>query len=113
MPYSLFIDPPLSHVGVTETEAQQGNYPFKVSRIISKDGVKNQILKPTDGIMKAIINSDTNRIVGCTLFCDDAIEIINIVNIAMKSGQPYTFLRDFFFTHPGINEYRNKLFCFD
>ena len=55
----------------------------------------------------------TGKIMGCTLFCADASEMINIVNVAMKSGQHYSFLRDFIFTHPSMSEVLNQLFTFD
>ena len=47
---------------------------------------------------------------GCTLFCTDAPELINMVAMAMKTGQTYTFLRDFIFTHPSMSEGLNQLF---
>ena len=63
-----------------------------------------------DGMLKAVINSHTGRIVGCTLLCIDAPEVINTVALAMKTGQHYSFLRDFIFTHPSMNEGLNELF---
>ena len=113
VPYCVFIDPPLAHIGITEAEAEQNGYPFKVSRIIIAGISGSHNLKQTDGMMKAIINTDTKRIMGCTLFCDDAIEIINVVNVAMKTEQPYTFLRDFIFTHPSMSETLNELFAIE
>lgn len=64
-------------------------------------------------MLKAIVDAHTGKIMGCTLFCADASEMINIVNVAMKSGQHYSFLRDFIFTHPSMNEVLNQLFTFD
>ena len=59
---------------------------------------------------KAIINNHNGKIMGCTLFCADASEIINIVAMAIKTGQNATFLRDFIFTHPSMSEGLNQLF---
>ena len=59
-----------------------------------------------------IIDADTKKILGCTLFCPESSDIINIVAIAMKTGQDYTFLRDFIFTHPSMSESFNDLFRF-
>ena len=63
--------------------------------------------------LNAIIDSQSGRVLGCTLFCADSSEVINIVNMAMKTGQIYTFLRDFIFTHPSMGEGLNELFSID
>jgi pyruvate/2-oxoglutarate dehydrogenase complex dihydrolipoamide dehydrogenase (E3) component len=67
-------------------------------------------LGETEGLMKAIIDNKTHQILGCTLFSPDSSEVINIVAAAMKTGQDYTFLRDFIFTHPSMSEALNDLF---
>lgn len=108
--YAIFIDPPLAHIGITEEEALRRGYSFKVSRLPTTSVVRSRILKHTDGMLKAIVNNHNGKIMGCTLFCADASEIINIVAMAMKTEQHYTFLRDFIFTHPSMSEGLNKLF---
>ena len=108
VPYTLLVVPPLAHIGITETEAEQKEYPFKVFRVVVSD-----TLRQTNGIMKAIINTDTGRIIGCTLFCDKANEVINLVNLAMKTELHYTYLQNFIFTHPSISEKLNLLFTIE
>ena len=111
--YSVFIDPPLSHVGLTEEEAIKRGYSFKVSRLPASALPRARTLQQTDGILKAIVDSHSGRIMGCTLFCAESSEVINVVNMAMKTGQHYTFLRDFIFTHPSMGEGLNDLFSID
>lgn len=108
--YAVFIDPPLAHIGITEEEALKKGYSFKVSRLPATSVVRSRTLQQTDGTLKAIINNHNGKIMGCTLFCADASEIINIVAMAMKTGQDATFLRDFIFTHPSMSEGLNQLF---
>lgn len=108
--YAVFIDPPLAHIGLTEEEALRRGYSFKVSRLSATSVVRSRTLKQTDGMLKAIINNHNGKIMGCTLFCADAPEIINIVAMAMKTGQDAAFLRDFIFTHPSMSEGLNQLF---
>lgn len=108
--YAVFIDPPLAHIGITEEEALRRGYSFKVSRLPATSVVRSRTLKHTDGMLKAIVNKHNGKIMGCTLFCAEASEIINIVAMAMKTEQHYTFLRDFIFTHPSMSEGLNKLF---
>lgn len=110
VPYAVFIDPPLAHIGLTEEEALKRGYSFKVSRLPATSVVRSRTLKQTDGMLKAIVNDHSGKIMGCTLFCAEAPEIINIVAMAMKTGQHYTFLRDFIFTHPSMSEGSNELF---
>lgn len=109
VPYAVF-DPPLAHIGLTEEEALKRGYSFKVSRLPATSVVRSRTLKQTDGMLKAIVNDHSGKIMGCTLFCAEAPEIINIVAMAMKTGQHYTFLRDFIFTHPSMSEGLNELF---
>lgn len=110
VPYAVFIDPPLAHIGLTEEEALKRGYSFKVSRLPATSVVRSRTLKQTDGMLKAIVNDHSGKIMGCTLFCAEAPEIINIVAMAMKTGQHYTFLRDFIFTHLSMSEGLNELF---
>ena len=110
VPYAVFIDPPLAHIGLTEEEALKRGYSFKVSRLPATSVVRSRTLKQTDGMLKAIVNDHSGKIMGCTLFCAEAPEIINIVAMAMKTGHHYTFLRDFIFTHPSMSEGLNELF---
>ena len=63
-----------------------------------------------DGLLKAIIDKNTGKIVGCMLFAPDTGEVIYTVAIAMKAGLVYTFLRVFIFTHPSMSEALNDLF---
>lgn len=69
-------------------------------------------LGETDGLMKCIIDKQTSKILGCTLFAPQSGEVINIVALAMKTGKDYTILRDFIFTHPSMSESLNDLFDF-
>lgn len=110
VPYAVFLDPPLAHIGITEEEALKKGYAIKVSRIPATSIVRSRTLQQTYGMLKAIINTHSGKIIGCTLFCADASEIINIVAIAMKTGQHHSFLRDFIFTHPSMSEGLNDLF---
>lgn len=110
--YAVFIDPPLAHVGINEEEAKKKGFNYKVSHISPAGIPRARTLQQTDGLLKAIIDGDNGKILGCTLFCADASEMINIVAMAIKAGQSYTFLRDFVFTHPSMSEALNDLFDF-
>lgn len=110
IPYAIFTDPPLAHIGLTEEEALKRGYPIKVSRLPASAVPRARTLQSTDGILKAIVNTDTDRIIGCTLFCANAPELINLVAVAIKTEQKSSYLRDFIFTHPSMSEGLNTLF---
>lgn len=110
IPYAIFTDPPLAHVGMTEEEAIRKGYSVRVARLPASLIPRARTLQSMDGMMKAIVESHTGRILGCTLLCADAPEVINTASLAIRSGLPYTFLRDFIFTHPSMSEGLNSLF---
>ena len=108
--YSVFIDPPLSRVGLNEEEARRQNRDLIVKKLPVMAIPRAKTLGETDGLLKAIIDKNTGKILGCVLFAPDSGEVINTVAVAMKTGQDYTFLRDFIFTHPSMSEALNDLF---
>lgn len=109
--YSVFIDPPLARIGLNEEEARKQNLDIIVKKLPVTAIPRAKTLGETDGLLKAIIDKNTKKILGCTLFAPDSSEVINTVAVAMKTGQDYTFLRDFIFTHPSMSEALNDLFA--
>jgi pyruvate/2-oxoglutarate dehydrogenase complex dihydrolipoamide dehydrogenase (E3) component len=108
--YSVFIDLPLSRIGLNEEEARRQNRDIIVKKLPVMAIPRAKTLGETDGLLKAIIDKNTGKILGCVLFAPDSGEVINTVAVAMKTGQNYTFLRDFIFTHPSMSEALNDLF---
>ena len=108
--YSVFIAPPLSRIGLNEEEARWQNRDIIVKKLPVMAIPRAKTLGETDGLLKAIIDKNTGKILGCVLFAPDSGEVINTVAVAMKTGQDYTFLRDFIFTHPSMSEALNDLF---
>ena len=108
--YSVFIDLPLSRIGLNEEEARRQNRDIIVKKLPVMAIPRAKTLGETDGLLKAIIDKNTGKILGCVLFAPDSGEVINTVAVAMKTGQDYTFLRDFIFTHPSMSEALNDLF---
>ena len=109
--YSVFIDPPLARIGLNEEEARKQNLDIIVKKLPVMAIPRAKTLGETDGLLKAIIDKKTGLILGCMLFAPDSSEVINTVALAMKTGQDYTFLRDFIFTHPSMSEALNNLFA--
>ena len=110
IPYSVFINPPLSRVGMTEKEAIEKGYEVKTGKLEAMAIPKGKIEGVTDGLLKTVVDAKTDKILGCTLLCNTSHEMINIVAVAMKAEQKYTFLKDMIFTHPTMSEALNDLF---
>ncbi len=110
VPYSVFIDPVLSHVGLNEKMAKEQGVAYKVVSLPAAAIPRARVVQQTDGLLKALVDPETKEILGCTLFCAESSEMINIVRVALEAKLPYTFLRDTIFTHPSMSEALNDLF---
>lgn len=110
VPYSVFIEPVLSHVGLNEKTAKEKGIDYKLASIPAAGIPYARIIKQTDGLLKALVDPETDEILGCTLFCADSSEMINTVRIAMEAKLPYSRLKDNIFTHPSMSEALNDLF---
>lgn len=108
--YSVFIDPPLSHVGLTEEEALRTGHNIKVGKMLTASISRTMTTGQTEGMLKTVVDTDTNKILGCTLFCAESSEVINLVSLAMRLNADYTILRDNIFTHPSMSEALNDLY---
>lgn len=108
--YTVFIDPPLSHVGLNETQARKTGKEIKVASMLAASMPRTRTIEQTEGILKAVVDAESGKILGCTLFCAESTEVINTVSLAMRLGLDYTFLRDSIFTHPSMSESVNDLF---
>lgn len=110
VPYSVFISPAFSRVGLNEDEARKAGYNIKVLKMKTAMIPKAKVLKNPNGMLKAIINQDNNQILGAMLFCEESYEMINIIKLAMDLNAEYTVLRDNIYTHPTMSEAFNDLF---
>ena len=110
-PTTTFTEPPLSHIGLTETVAAQSGRSYKVLKLKTEAIPKAKILGQTDGLLKAIVDSDSGEILGVTLFCAESHEIINLFKMAIDHKIPASYIKNQIFTHPTIAEGLNDLFA--
>jgi pyruvate/2-oxoglutarate dehydrogenase complex dihydrolipoamide dehydrogenase (E3) component len=103
VPYSLFTDPELARVGLSEREAQAKGIGYRLFKIPMLADLRTRTLAETRGFMKALVGND-DRILGFTVFGVDGGEIMSAVQIAMIGGLPYTAVRDAILTHPTLME---------
>lgn len=110
IPYSVFIDPAFSRVGLSEREAREQGFDVKIAILKVAAIPRAHVTNETNGMLKAVVDGQTDQILGVTLFCAESYEMINIVKLAMDAKLPYTFLKNQIFTHPTFSETLNDLF---
>lgn len=110
VPYSVFLNPPFSRVGMSEQEAKDKGYRVKVAKLMAAAIPKAQVTGQPSGLLKAVIDEENGQILGAHLFCEESHEMINLVKLAIDAKLPYTVLRDMVYTHPTMSEAFNDLF---
>ncbi len=110
VPYCLFTDPELAHIGLHETDAQSQNISYRLFKVPMEANLRARTLSETRGFLKALVEADSDRILGFTAFGVGAGEIMSAVQVAMIAGVPYTVLRDAVLTHPTLTEGLSGLF---
>jgi pyruvate/2-oxoglutarate dehydrogenase complex dihydrolipoamide dehydrogenase (E3) component len=103
IPYCLFTDPELAHVGMTESEARTKGVPYRIARMPMAMVLRTHTLSETRGFLKALIDAD-DRMLGFTAFGAEASELMAVAQTAMVGGIPYTVLRGTIWTHPTAAE---------
>lgn len=110
VPYTVFIDPQLGAIGMTEREARASGRRVRVGKLPMTSVARALEVDETRGFMKAIVDADTNEILGATVLGLEGGEIATLFQIAMMGKLPYTALRDAVFSHPTVAEALNNLF---
>jgi pyruvate/2-oxoglutarate dehydrogenase complex dihydrolipoamide dehydrogenase (E3) component len=110
VPYTVFTDPQLGRVGMTEREAMEAGHRVRVAHLPMNKVARALETAETRGSMKAVIDGETERILGAAVLAVDGGEIVALLQLAMMGNLPYTALRDGIFTHPTYAESMNNLF---
>ncbi|HXJ14150.1 MAG TPA: mercuric reductase [Candidatus Limnocylindrales bacterium] len=110
VPYTVFIDPQLGRIGLTEAEARAQNRAIRVAKMPMNYVARALEVDESRGFMKAIVDASTNQILGAAVLGFEGGEIMAQLQIAMMGKLPYTTLRDAVFAHPTLAESLNNLF---
>jgi len=111
VPYTVFIDPQLGRVGLSETEARALNPKIRVAKLPMSSVARALELDETRGFMKAVVDDRTDQILGAAVLGIEGGEVMAAFEIAMMGKLPYTALRDGVFAHPTLAESLNNLFA--
>jgi pyruvate/2-oxoglutarate dehydrogenase complex dihydrolipoamide dehydrogenase (E3) component len=110
VPYTVFIDPQLGRVGLSEEEARAQNRKIRVAKMPMSHIARALEVDETRGFMKAIVDAGTNRILGATVLGLEGGEVMSMIQLAMLGKLPYTVLHNAVFAHPNLSEALNNLF---
>ncbi|MGH9883236.1 MAG: mercuric reductase [Pyrinomonadaceae bacterium] len=110
VPYTVFIDPQLGRIGLTETEARNQGLETRVAKLPMSRVARAIEMSETRGFMKAVVDVDTKQILGCAVLGIEGGELMAMFEIAMIAHLPYTALKDAIFAHPTLAESLNNLF---
>jgi pyruvate/2-oxoglutarate dehydrogenase complex dihydrolipoamide dehydrogenase (E3) component len=110
VPYTVFIDPQLGRIGISEAETKEQNLNIRVAKLAMTHVARAIEMSETRGFMKAIVGADTNQILGAAVLGVEGGELMSMFEIAMMGKLPYTVLKDAIFAHPTLAESLNNLF---
>jgi pyruvate/2-oxoglutarate dehydrogenase complex dihydrolipoamide dehydrogenase (E3) component len=110
VPYVMFTDPPLAHIGLSENEAQRKGIPVRVAKLPMGNVLRTEATDETTGFMKVLVSANDDRILGFTMIGSEAGEVLAAIQAAMLADLPFTKLRDAVITHLTIAEGLGPLF---
>jgi pyruvate/2-oxoglutarate dehydrogenase complex dihydrolipoamide dehydrogenase (E3) component len=110
IPYTVFMDPQLGRIGMTEADARAKGHKIRVTKMPMSYVARAIEVDETRGFMKAIVDADTSQILGAAILGIEGGEIMTMVQIAMMGKLPFETLREATFAHPTLAESLNNLF---
>jgi pyruvate/2-oxoglutarate dehydrogenase complex dihydrolipoamide dehydrogenase (E3) component len=110
VPYTVFIDPQLGRVGLTETEARARDLKIRVAKMPMSYVARALEVDETRGFLKAIIDAGSGQILGAAVLGLEGGEVMSMLQLAMMGKLPHTTLRNAVFSHPSLSESLNNLF---
>lgn len=110
VPYTVFMDPQLGRVGMSEAEARKTGRNIRVAKLPMADVARAIEMDETRGFMKAIVDVDSEQILGCAILGVEGGEIMGVLQMAMMGKVPYTAIKEGVFAHPTLTESLNNLF---
>ena len=111
LPYTMFIDPQLGRIGMTEQDAIAAGRRVRVATLAMTSVARALEMDETQGFMKAVVDADSGQILGAAVLGVEGGELATLFQIAMMGRVPYTTLRDGIFSHPTLAESLNNLFA--
>ncbi|MGV0166979.1 FAD-dependent oxidoreductase [Furfurilactobacillus sp. WILCCON 0119] len=103
-PRTIFLNTPLSTIGMSVDEARKSNQNIGITRMLASDTLRARITGNNDGFMEILVDLETKKIVGSTLYIEHSEEMINLVALVIREQLPYTALVNLTYSHPVSGE---------
>jgi len=110
VPYCMFTDPQLGRIGLSENEAKEKGLNYKVAKMPMSQVARAIETNETLGMMKAVVDVDTKKILGASILASEGGEIMSVLEMAIEGGITYDRIRYCVFAHPTYSESLNNLF---
>jgi pyruvate/2-oxoglutarate dehydrogenase complex dihydrolipoamide dehydrogenase (E3) component len=111
VPYTVFLDPELGRVGLTEREARRLGHDVRIAKLPASAVPRAKTLGAPRGLLKAVVERGSERILGAAILAAQAGEVAAVIQMAMLGGLPASTLRDAVLAHPTMAEGLNQLFA--
>jgi pyruvate/2-oxoglutarate dehydrogenase complex dihydrolipoamide dehydrogenase (E3) component len=110
VPYTVFIDPQLGRIGVTEKEARQNGLKFRIAKMPMTYVARAKEFGESRGLMKVLVDAQSDQILGAAILGTEGGEIAAMLQLAMMGKIPYPVLLNGVFAHPTLSESLNVIF---
>lgn len=109
VPSTLFINPPLAAVGINEKEAKNAKLNYFVKTANTSSIMMSKVLRQQEGLVKFVVDAESDKILGATLFAVDSHELINLIAVAMAGQMKASDLKKQVYIHPSMSESLNNI----
>lgn len=113
VPYTVFIDPQLGRIGLTEREARRQGRRVRIAKMPMSHVARALEMDETRGLIKVVVDAESDQLLGAAVLGVEGGELATQLQIAMLGKLPYPILRDAIFPHPGLAEAFNNLFTYN
>ncbi len=111
VPYTVFMDPQLGRIGLTEREARKAGRAYRVATMPMSSVARALEMDESRGVMKVLVDPESRQLLGAAVLGVEGGELMGALQLAMLGGLPYDRLRDAVFAHPTLAEAFNNLFA--
>ena len=109
--YTLFTDPQLGRVGLSEEQAHERGLDVAVARMPMAHVARALEVDEPRGLMKAVVDAETHQLLGAAILGIEGGEVMSILQTAMMGEVPVTRLQQAPYAHPTLAESLNNLFA--
>jgi pyruvate/2-oxoglutarate dehydrogenase complex dihydrolipoamide dehydrogenase (E3) component len=102
--YALFIDPPLGHVGMSETQVRNSGKKALITTLPMTSVGRAVEKGETLGFMKILVDADTKQILGASILGSGGDEVVHCILDVMYAKAPYTVIERAMHIHPTVSE---------